>query len=105
VVICDVIIYVVKVLLESVVSVFHLYEAVGSCETFIPMYQIKLCHNTEDQKLKVYFNRNFIFEILSVQYKTRFFIQLEFLKVYIGLVWFYGINYKCPLNSFSLNGS
>jgi len=87
VIICDAITYVVKVLLESSVSVFHLYETVDFCETFTKMYQIKLCHKPEDHYLKVHFNINFIFEIFSVQNKTRFFIQLGILKFSIVLVW------------------
>jgi hypothetical protein len=72
VVICDIITGVAKVLLESIVSVFHLYEAVGPCENSIAIFLFKLCHNPKDHNLKVHLNQNFIFEIFSNQYKTRF---------------------------------
>jgi len=45
VVICDAITYVVKVLLEIIASVHHLYEAVGFCETFITITRLNYIIN------------------------------------------------------------
>jgi hypothetical protein len=101
----NVITCVVEASVECTVSVFHLYKVVGSSETFIATYQIKICHNPEDHNLEVYCNRNFMFEMFSVQYSQDSSFISDFCKSLYFWFGFRSINYKCPLKYLSPCGS